>query len=321
MWIACERCRELVGGRLARFNDLHGVTGGVSLLRDEIVHTTEALFPEAFELLFNPTKWTGNSNPLLFPVLPHDRAKMSFSFDVVEAPLPFAAACVRIDCDRCSLAHRLVLVNSSFVVLASHLTAASFNTGLAPKDLAELFKALHSDPSALHRFAAPHSVPRTEIFSGIAWIIFHEFGHILGASEIQPNQINAPAASQKKIAEELNADIAAFRILHHRSIANRELWHAFPVLLCGVEIVLRVLSSLSYSVDLPYTLRETGATIAFGHPSARYRWAVIRGYAGAQFRRGLEDREKYRIRREALLANFDHTIYRMRHAIAGVPDA
>jgi hypothetical protein len=119
----CERCRELLAERMARFDRMRKVKGGVPLLRDEIAVHGEMLFPGAFDLLFNPDKWTANSIPN-FPVLSHDRKRTCFTFHVVDAPLPFAAACVRITCDRCGLNHLPVVLNAMCAILVAFITSS-----------------------------------------------------------------------------------------------------------------------------------------------------------------------------------------------------
>ncbi|WP_156398803.1 hypothetical protein [Methylobacterium sp. Leaf469] len=309
----CERCRELLSERMPRFDSVRKVRGGVPLLRDHIVDQGELLFPRAFELLFNPHQWTADTIPN-FPVLSHDQTRMCFTFHVVNAPLPFAAACVRITCDQCGLSHRPVVLNAMLIVLASHLTAAGLGTGLNPRRLSEFFRALHSDAGSINEFAAPDSVPRAEIFAGALWLAFHEFGHIVGNSLVGPEQVEGPESSRVTIAGELNADLAAFRVLHHRTIANRPMLDNFPVLLCGVEIILRTIAAMSGFDGRPRLLRETKSQVILTHPSPWQRWSVIRAYAAIDFKLGSGDRSFYLNHRKRLLGNFNRAINTMRLA-------
>lgn len=307
----CERCRELLAERMARFDRIRKVNGGVPLLRDEIVAQGEMLFSGAFDLLFNPEKWTANSIPN-FPVLSHDRKRTCFTFHVVDAPLPFAAACVRITCDRCGLNHRPVVLNAMLVVLASHLTAAGLGTGLEPGILLDLFRVLHSDTRPLEEFAIPHAVPRHEIYAGALWLAFHEFGHIVGNPLIRPEQVNGPKISRAALAAELNADLGAFGVLHHRTIANRTMGDNFPILLCGVEIILRTLAAISGFDGNPRLLRETKSQVILTHPSPWQRWSAIRARARTSFKRGIANRSLYSEHRKKVFGEFDHAIDRMR---------
>jgi len=313
----CERCHELLKERITRFDRLRNIKGGVPILRREIDLGVRMLFPGAFELLFNPSKWTADSIPS-FPVLSHDQRRTTFGFDVVDAPLPFTAACIRITCDRCGMNHRPVVLNSSFMVLMTHLTAAGLDMGLESRLLAELFHVLHSDPRPLDDFqTASDDVPREDIYAGAVWLALHEFGHIVGNPLIRAEQVKAPEPSRAAVASELNADIAAFRVLEHRTTANRHWGDTFPNLVCGVEIVLRTLAAISPSDGIPRLLRETRSQVSFGHPTPWQRWSAIRAWAGISFRLGAKDRNGYREYRAKLLGGFDHAVDAMRQASIG----
>jgi len=307
----CERCRELLAERMARFDQIRKVKGGVPLLREEIVAQGDILFSGAFDLLFNPDKWTANSIPN-FPVLSHDRQRTCFTFDVVDAPLPFAAACVRITCDRCGLNHRPVVLNAMLIVLASHLTAAGLGTGLEPSILFDLFRVLHSDTRPLEEFAAPNDVPMYEIFAGALWLAFHEFGHIVGNPLIRPERVKAPESSRAAVAAELNADLGAFGVLHHRTIANTVMGDSFPILLCGVEVILRTLAAISGFDGNPRLLRETKSQVILTHPSPWQRWDAIGARAGIAFELGVANRSLYLDHRKRLLGGFDRAVDRIR---------
>ncbi len=308
----CQLCETAVNERMLRFSRDRRIGGYEPLLRHAIVSETEALFPGAFELLLHPSRWTGDETIPGFPILASKVINVRFEFHVVQAPLPFAACCVRIPCT-CGVSNRIAVVNSSFVVLTSHLVAASLDKGLRPGQLAKLTQALKHDPSSLVSFPAPHEVPRSEIFAGVAWLLFHEYGHVVGASSVKPESLPPPAVTRTLVANELDADLAAFHALHHRCLALPQ--HSkdqFATLLCGVELVLRAIAALSGPDGSPRKLEESNIEADYGHPSPKLRWLNIRCLSRQIFRLQLSNRESYRSRRKLLLHSFNGTILGMR---------
>jgi hypothetical protein len=303
---------------MIRFNKDRRITLAESELKGCIFGEIGTLFPGIFELLMHPERWSGDELAgHTFPIRPEKTENVRFIFEVFRAPLPFAACCIKIPCE-CGMANRLVVLNSTFLVVTSHLLATSLGTGFEPQALGAMLSDLRDDPLSLSKYRIPDgaALPRDDITAGIAWLLFHEFGHVVGGQFFRAESLDVPAPARGRVAAELDADHTAFLALHHRCLANSRLrGDLFPILLCGIEIVLRSIAAFSRTDGKLRTILETNTEADYGHPSSLLRWNTIRTRARRLFQIGMwddADRTLYRERRKLLLCNYNRTISAIR---------
>lgn len=305
----CHVCDGAIQQRVERFDKSRGIIGTCPMVRDECLAQIQAEFPGWFELITNPGRWIPREEPR-FPVSLERAKGVRFTIEFVIAPLPFAAACIRVECPKCKRRSRLINVNVVFQALCSHLLAASSHHEASGQKLASFLRTLHEEPGELYRHPAPPKVDRRLVWAALAWLMVHEFGHIVGNKQADVSQLRVAAPARNSVAEELDADLTAFRVLDHRQAALQPTGgDARCLLAVAVELVLRTLAVAHTDVGEPLKrLDDFDDTIDGWTPSPRIRWENVLSASRMATTLGLSSAEQWSQLREQHLGRWEHVL-------------
>lgn len=297
----CDACEQELGVRMERFGRRRRILSGESLLRREFLARIERLFPEVFAYLSDPRRRLGEKT-----------VDCGYNIEVVAAPLPFTASCVSHACPHCGHSTVVAVLNSRFQVACSHLLAVSMGSGLQTSELRRLFTALFREPLDLRSFSHPTQLPSRAVFSGLAWVLFHEYGHHVADARIDPLSLVELAPHLRiKAVDEINADRASADVLMHRSSAADPLDASRSTeVMLGIELVLRSAIAIEGLMRQRTGLLESSDETYASEASdvLRTRWRCLKEYGRMLDAQGMlcnwtETRELYFNRWDTMLSN------------------
>jgi hypothetical protein len=268
------------------------------------------LFPDFFDFVTNPEKWTPPGMPT-WPITHHKLENIAFGFDVVVAPLPFTAACIRTQCAVCKRSVRQFVINACFHILCNHLAGASLGTRSEHAPLIHDFvRALWNDPDVALGEFVPMSLPLDAISSGIAWMVCHEVGHAVGAAPLRQLPPSIPESIRELFLSELNADRTAFNVLVHRLIAHAPTNDVGATMLAGgIELVLRTLAVVAAGESLSEPeLEKAGSFDASGVPPVGMRWEYIRSHFEGYLALGIFSGDRWQKFRSIVFDNWNTSL-------------
>ncbi len=283
--LCCARGLET---RTREFAKTHQVSDG-GVLQPYLYTQVDTVLPGLFDLLRNPQQWTGEFDPIWFPVSPKMLAGEHIVLEVVQAPLPFVGVVLRFLCEDCGRSYRIVHIGSNFFAMTSHLSATLVGCGLSEEDFARFVKELHGPDPRFSDHAAPYAVPRDIVAYGMAWIMCHEIAHFASPKVTAVPELSVSENVLKRLSEEINADSMSFRILMNRI-------HATPYLgkdrvssaLLGVFLVLNAVNLLLPTHFGRRTeITEYGCHVGAWTPSPTLRWNAVKNFYDVQVDLGI----------------------------------
>lgn len=233
----CECVKRSGATRVKQFDALRDISTADTLLLDAFLRIFGALFP-------------ASQRTIATRLVDAGRPKLRVEF--VKSSHCFRGAYLRLDCGTCGARNRLVSISSSFVILLSHMLAGASGDVSSFEDIRTLIyrrRPLHETLGAIY---PPQSKFGTVLWSGVAWLVWHEVGHILATREdvLEDDRLLELGANQDTLGlfrSETTADRLSWSLLRS-SVVPEEV----EALSCGVELVLRTLSLL----EDPLTMRD-----------------------------------------------------------------
>jgi len=266
-------------GKLARFNKLRGIIGGAEMLRSYVIAAIEGEFPELLRIVSDPQRWIGSLPPWM--ALGASRlGPKSIYIEVVEAPLTFGASYIRVRRSRFGSSANIFVINGAFLAAVRHTLATFRGVGLPTSELTQFFKELADDATRLRRGPHGQAVPVDVIIPGIAWMVCHEIAHATGGSIVNRDALEVPRWCRESAAQEVDADLAALRMLCHRIDATphvgdtqarrSRLFNAIEMVLRGFALIDSIRRGREIGVD------GYGSVFDDGSPTPTYRWKFLR---------------------------------------------
>jgi len=238
-----------------------------------------AAFPDLISLFYDSDRWL-NGIP---PWIEHGATRLQqsrVSMEMVEGPIGFDAATIRLKCPACSKQSTLVVINTSFLAIASHILWHCLDKTSTVDPIRELVVGLTSDAKFLREHASALPVlPLSVVVSGVSWIMSHELGHAVGGASGYTLGTDVPSWCKEGVENELHADGVGIKVLEHRIDATP--W-AGPQnerhrdLSTGIELILRTMAFTASLRSGSYvSLDDAGSTFEDGSPSPSLRWKVL----------------------------------------------